>query len=184
MRGLALLCLLLSACGAEKERPNVLLIVLDDFGYNDLAVNNGSDSPTPTLDQLASEGLRFTRHYTESSCTPSRVALLTGRYPARLGFHPVGSGIAHEVDTLADVLSSQGYSSHMIGKWHTGDAHRESRPEYQGFDHWFGFISQMYLAGPHLVIFDGIVVVLHTHHGQVVVGQREQIVHIRAPQEI
>ena len=149
VRTLALLCLLLSGCGAEQERPNILLIVLDDFGYNDLAVNNGSDSPTPTLDQLASDGLRFTRHYTESSCTPSRVALLTGRYPARLGFHPVGSGIAHEVDTLADVLSSHGYSSHMIGKWHTGDAHRESRPEYQGFDHWFGFISQMYLAGPH-----------------------------------
>jgi arylsulfatase A-like enzyme len=146
---LALLCVLLPGCGGEEMRPNVLLIVLDDFGYNDLAINNGSDSPTPTLDQLASEGLRFTRHYTESSCTPSRVALLTGRYPARLGFHPAGSGIAHEVETLADVLSAQGYSSHMIGKWHAGDAHRESRPEYQGFNQWFGFVSQMYLAGPH-----------------------------------
>ncbi|MCZ6829302.1 MAG: sulfatase-like hydrolase/transferase, partial [Gammaproteobacteria bacterium] len=147
--GLAVICSLLASCGTEKERPNILLIVLDDFGYNDLAINNGSDSPTPTLDQLAREGLRFTRHYTESSCSPSRIALLTGRYPASLGFHPLGSGLAREVETLPDVLSAHGYSSHMIGKWHAGDAHRESRPEFQGFDHWFGFMSQLYLAGPH-----------------------------------
>ena len=147
--------LLLSGCRAVTDRdtgavrPNILLIVLDDFGYNDLAINNGSDSPTPNLDQLAREGLRFTRHYAESSCTPSRIALLTGRYPARLGFHPIRAGLSHEVETLADVLSANGYNSHMIGKWHAGDTHRESRPEFQGFDHWFGFMNQLYLAGPH-----------------------------------
>ena len=141
--------LLLAGWVHAAERPNVLLVVLDDFGYNDLAINNGSNSPTPSLDQLARGGLRFTRHYAESSCTPSRVALLTGRYPAELGFHAFGPGLSQEVETLADVLSAHGYSSHMIGKWHAGDAHRESRPEYQGFDHWFGFMNQLYLAGPH-----------------------------------
>lgn len=135
--------------GIGTVRPNILLIVLDDFGYNDLAINNGSDSPTPNLDQLAREGLRFTRHYAESSCTPSRIALLTGRYPARLGFHPIRAGLSHEVETLADVLSANGYNSHMIGKWHAGDTHHESRPEFQGIDHWFGFMNQLYLAGPH-----------------------------------
>ncbi len=147
--GWLLLLIALVGCDARDERPNILLIVLDDFGYNDLAINNGSDSPTPTLDQLANEGIRFTRHYAESSCTPSRIALLSGRYPAKLGFHPVGSGLAPEVETLPDALGRHGYTSHMIGKWHAGDAHHESRPEFNGFDHWFGFMSQLYLAGPH-----------------------------------
>ncbi|MEH6569396.1 MAG: sulfatase-like hydrolase/transferase [Halioglobus sp.] len=139
----------ISGCGEEKIKPNILLIMLDDFGYNDLALNNGSDSPTPTLDQIAQEGIRFTRHYTETTCTPSRVALLTGRYSARAGAHPDLSGIDHEIVTLPDVLGDNGYTNYMIGKWHAGDAHRESRPEYQGFDHWFGFMSQIYLMGPH-----------------------------------
>jgi arylsulfatase A-like enzyme len=136
-------------CSEEAKKPNVLLIVLDDFGYNDLALNNGSNSPTPTLNKIAQEGIRFTRHYTESTCTPSRVALLTGRYSARAGAHPDLSGIDHEIVTLPDVLGDNGYTNYMIGKWHAGDAHRESRPEYQGFDHWFGFMSQIYLMGPH-----------------------------------
>lgn len=150
---LALFCLAIitaiSGCSEEKKKPNILLIMLDDFGYNDLALNNGSDSPTPTLDQIAREGIRFTRHYTETTCTPSRVALLTGRYAARAGAHPDLSGIDHEILTLPDVLRENGYTNYMIGKWHAGDAHKESRPEYQGFDHWFGFMSQIYLMGPH-----------------------------------
>jgi arylsulfatase A-like enzyme len=131
------------------ERPNVLLIVLDDFGYNDLAINNGSDSPTPNLDQLARDGIRFTRHYAESSCTASRAALLTGRYPARLGYHPAGAGLPTGIETLPERLGAHGYLAHMIGKWHAGDAHRLSRPEFHGFPRWFGFMSQVYLAGPH-----------------------------------
>ncbi|MGI9294004.1 MAG: sulfatase-like hydrolase/transferase, partial [Pseudomonadales bacterium] len=144
----AILIGLIQGCVDQAAKPNVLIIVLDDFGYNDLAINNDSDSPTPTLDRIALSGMRFTRHYTESSCSPTQAALLTGPYPARLGFHPNGTGIAHEVETLPDVLAANGYTTHMIGKWHTGDAHRESRPEHQGFQHWFGFINQLYLAGP------------------------------------
>lgn len=144
----ALLIALIQGCTEQTDKPNILVVMLDDFGYNDLAINNGSDSPTPALDNIARSGMRFTRHYTESSCSPTRAALLTGLYPARLGFHPNGTGIAHEIETLPDVLAANGYSTHMIGKWHSGDAHHESRPEYQGFQHWFGFINQLYLAGP------------------------------------
>ena len=144
---------MLAGCQVEHDqdnkKPNILLLALDDFGYNDLAINNGSDSPTPRLDAIAAQGVRFTRHYAESSCTASRVALLTGRYPARVGAHPYLNGIDHELMTLPDALGSEGYIRHMVGKWHTGDSHRESRPEYQGFDHWFGFINQLYLRGPH-----------------------------------
>ena len=146
---LVILMLSLTSCSKEIARPNVLLVVLDDFGYNDLAINNDSDSPTPTLDEIALQGIRFTRHYAESSCTASRVALLTGMYSARVGAHPDLAGIDHEWVTLADALRAQGYTTYMVGKWHTGDSHRESRPEFQGFDHWFGFMSQLYLRGPH-----------------------------------
>lgn len=139
----------LASCQPAPGKPNILLVVLDDFGFNDLALNNGSESPTPTLDEIAQRGVRFTRHYAESSCTPSRVALLTGLYPARAGAHPNVNGIDHELVTLPDVLRAHGYTNYMIGKWHAGDAHREARPEYQGFDHWFGFMSQLYLKGPH-----------------------------------
>jgi arylsulfatase A-like enzyme len=148
--GLLAICGLLLSCGGDPApRPNILLIVLDDFGYNDLAINNGSNSPTPNLDELAQQGVRFTRHYAESSCSPSRIALLTGRYPAELGFHPVGAGLAPEVITLPEILADQGYQTHFVGKWHSGDAHALSRPEHHGFQHWFGFMSQLYLAGPH-----------------------------------
>jgi arylsulfatase A-like enzyme len=143
------LVLSLAACDGEQSKPNILLIVLDDFGYNDLAINTGSDSPTPTLDSIAAKGIRFTRHYAESSCTASRATLLTGMYAARVGAHPYFNGIDQELVTLPDALGALGYTSYMIGKWHTGDAHRESHPQYQGFDHWFGFINQLYLRGPH-----------------------------------
>ncbi|MEP1471049.1 MAG: sulfatase-like hydrolase/transferase [Halieaceae bacterium] len=150
---LALLCLLLAACVDDKiepqDKPNILLIVLDDFGYNDLAINNSSDSPTPRLDDIAIQGTRFTRHYAQSSCTASRVAMLTGRNPAKAGSHPYLNGIDHELVTLPDALEPLGYTRYLIGKWHAGDSHRESRPEYQGFDHWFGFMNQLYLKGPH-----------------------------------
>jgi arylsulfatase A-like enzyme len=139
----------LLACEPVPKDPNILLVMLDDFGYNDLALNNGSDSPTPSLDEIAREGLRFTRHYAENSCRLSRVALLTGLYPARVGAHADLGGIDREFVTLPERLGEHGYTNYMIGKWHAGDAHRESRPEYQGFNHWLGFMSQLYLKGPH-----------------------------------
>jgi arylsulfatase A-like enzyme len=138
---------LLVGCGdPEFVRPNVLLILLDDFGYNDLAANNDSDSPTPNLDRIARAGVRFTRHYSESTCSPSRAALLTGQYAARVGYHPNGTGLADEIVTLPEFLSAQGYSSSMFGKWHLGDAYPEVRPERHGFDQWLGFLSQNAVA--------------------------------------
>lgn len=150
---LALLLTTPSGCADKADestkKPNILLIVLDDFGYNDLAINNGADSPTPRLNDIAASGIRFTRHYAQSSCTASRVAMLTGQDPAQAGAHPYLNGIDHELITLPEALGPLGYTRHLIGKWHAGDAHKESRPEYHGFDHWFGFMNQLYLKGPH-----------------------------------
>lgn len=147
---LAALVLLPGACARPEPRPNVLLIVADDLGYNDLAINNGDpDVHTPSLDALAREGVRFTRHYADAVCSPARAALLTGLNAARAGYVPNGRGMSPQLLTLAEALQAQGYATVHVGKWHIGDKLRAAWPDRQGFGHWFGFLNQFYLAGTH-----------------------------------
>lgn len=127
--------------------PNILLIVADDLGYNDVSTINSGGLPTPNLDQLAREGAVFRRHYADSTCTPSRVAILTGRYPERSGFRPVGSEIPAEFLTIAEQLKSAGYATYLTGKWHAGEERVQAWPHNKGFDHWFGFLNQFELSG-------------------------------------
>lgn len=127
--------------------PNILLIVADDLGYDDTSAINTGGLPTPNIDQLAAEGVVFRRHYADSTCTPSRVALLTGRYPERSGFRPVGSEIPAEFLTIAQQLKSAGYATHLTGKWHAGEDRVQAWPQNKGFDHWFGFLNQFELSG-------------------------------------
>lgn len=135
----------------NKKRPNVLLIVADDLGFNDLAINNGNrEIDTPVMDRLAREGVRFTRHYGAAVCSPARAALLTGIAPSRLGFLPNGRGLSPEIVTLPERLQAQGYTTWHIGKWHIGAFQRKAWPDYQGFDHWYGFLDQWRLAGTHV----------------------------------
>ncbi|GAG79028.1 unnamed protein product, partial [marine sediment metagenome] len=101
----------------------------------------------PNLDQLAKEGVRFTRHYASSVCSPARAALLTGQDPARNGYVPNGRGLSPQLITLPEALKGAGYSTWHIGKWHIGDLQRQAWPDHQGFDHWFGFLNQWRLAG-------------------------------------
>lgn len=132
-------------------KPNILLIMADDLGYNDLAINNDNTTiHTPNMDQLARDGVRFTRHYASSVCSPARAALLTGFYPERLGYLPNGRGISPEIETLPERLREEGYTTWHIGKWHIGDLERTAWPDHQGFDHWFGFLNQWRLAGVHV----------------------------------
>jgi arylsulfatase A-like enzyme len=132
------------------RKPNILLIVADDLGYNDLAINNGNTGiDTPNMDQIARDGVRFTRHYASAICSPARAALLTGMYPERVGFLPNGRGISPEFVTLPERLKEEGYTTWHIGKWHIGDLPRTAWPDHQGFDHWFGFLNQWRLAGLH-----------------------------------
>jgi arylsulfatase A-like enzyme len=136
---------------AQKERvpvrPNILLIVVDDLGYNDISTINPTGIPTPNIDSLASNGVIFTRHYADSTCAPSRVAILTGRYPERSGFRPRGIEIPSEYPTLAERLSLQGYSTYMVGKWHAGEERKQGWPDNKGFDGWYGFLNQWQLKG-------------------------------------
>ena len=123
------------------KRPNILYILVDDVGFGDFgipALNYIRGTKTPNINQLASESVSLMRMYTEPSCTPTRVAFMTGRHPIRSGMGEVkvalvGEGLAKEEVTIAEVLSSAGYNTAHIGKWHMGDI-EEAFPHNQGFD--------------------------------------------------
>ena len=134
-------------CYGQNRQPNVLLILADDMGYNDLGFINHQQTVTPTLDKLAANGISFSRHYTDSTCSPSRVALLTGMNPAKLGFHPEGLALPNDIVTLPQLLKDNGYRTYLFGKWHAGDLITDASPDKHGFDHWFGMLSHFYLAG-------------------------------------
>lgn len=147
-----LACTLPIQAAADKKLdillPNILLIVLDDAGYSDVAGFGRDDAPTPNIKQIANEGVRFTRHYADSTCRPARLALLTGREAALVAQNPDFRGISPDIITLPEALKTAGYRTTHIGKWHLGDAVRDSWPDKQGFDHWFGFLNQFQLKGP------------------------------------
>jgi len=123
------------------QPPNVLYILIDDIGFGDLGIpelNAIRGYKTPAINKFAREGMRFARMYTEPSCTPTRVAFMTGRQPFRNGMGDTavdisGFGLAGKEVTLAEVLSDSGYNTAHIGKWHMGDI-MESWPNHQGFD--------------------------------------------------
>ena len=143
---LASVCVLSSVAVAHaQDRPNIVLVFMDNFGWGEPGFNGGGvvrGAPTPRLDALASEGLRLTNFNVEAQCTPSRSAIMTGRYAIRSGNGtiPLGGGVYGLVQwevTLAEMLSDAGYATGMFGKWHLG--HTEGRfPTDQGFDEWYG----------------------------------------------
>jgi arylsulfatase A-like enzyme len=129
--------------------PNILFILADDLGYGDLSCYGRPDYRTPQIDRLAGEGLRFTSNYTAAAvCTPTRVALMTGRYPARLpvglveplAYGDVSVGLPPEHPTPASLLKRAGYATALIGKWHLGFL-PEHGPIRHGFDEFYGILS-------------------------------------------
>ncbi len=131
---------------SKQPRPNIVFIVADNLGWGDLSCYGGV-TPTPRIDKLAAEGVRFTNYTVESQCTPTRSAILTGRQSVRSGTYRVTSpGLAPWEYTLANLLSDAGYATSLWGKWHLGDV--EGRlPTDQGFDEWWGYRNSVDEAG-------------------------------------
>ena len=146
--------LLLGGCSgndpAQPARPNILLILTDDLGNNDIASWGDGTAPTPSLDELSRQSVRFRQHYTDSTCSPSRAALLTGQHPVSLGFQADGLGLSSDLETLPEALQRLGYRTAHVGKWHLGEAleYPEIQPGHHGFDYWFGMLNHFVLRGP------------------------------------
>lgn len=129
-----------------SDKPNIVLLFADDLGYGDLGVYGHPTSDTPNLNQFAEEGLILTQFYSASPvCSPSRAALLTGRYQTRSGIWPgvfgaaSKGGLPHNETTIAEILKDQGYKSAIVGKWHLGVGENTTYlPHNQGFDYYLG----------------------------------------------
>ena len=133
------------------QKPNILVILVDDLGYGDLSSYGAKDLQTPNIDSLMSAGMRFDRFYANCPvCSPTRAALLSGRYPDLVGVpgvirtHPPDSWgyLAHDAVMLPEQLSSAGYQNALIGKWHLG-LESPNTPTERGFDFFHGFLGDM-----------------------------------------
>ncbi len=131
---------------AQDQKPNIVLVLMDNFGWGEVGVYGGGmmrGAPTPNIDSIAVEGFQLNNFNVEAECTPSRSAMMTGRYGIRTRQRPDGEprgvwyGITKWEITLAEMLSDAGYATATFGKWHLGDT--EGRfPTDQGFDEWIG----------------------------------------------
>ncbi|MEO8573543.1 MAG: sulfatase [Pyrinomonadaceae bacterium] len=148
----AMLLALVWLSQAQTKRPNILIIVADDIGYGDIGPYGSKDIPTPNLDALARDGVRFTDAYVSGPyCSPTRAGLMTGKYPQRFGHEynilPNSVAAAHATiglplteTTMADRLKAAGYNTALLGKWHLGSA-PQFHPMERGFEEFFGFID-------------------------------------------
>jgi arylsulfatase A-like enzyme len=144
----ALLSLLFAASASAQTRPNVVLVIMDDVGYGDYGSYGATDVRTPNVDRLAKEGVRFTDFYAAPTCTPTRAALITGRYQQRVRLEvplpnmkgAAGQGLQPTGRSLPQLLKNNGYATGLVGKWHLG-YQAEQHPNAHGFDYFFGFLA-------------------------------------------
>lgn len=147
IHGLALTVALfgtVSVGAAANKKPNIVHIVADDLGWKDVGFNGCTDIKTPNLDALAAGGAKFTQFYVQPMCTPTRAALMTGRYPFRYGLQTIviptaaGYGLDTTEHLMPQCLHDANYRTAIIGKWHLGHADKKYWPKQRGFDYQYG----------------------------------------------
>lgn len=148
-------------CAAQQ--PNIVFLLADDLGYGELGCQGNSQIPTPHIDAIAQQGIRFTQAYVAGpNCSPSRAGLFTGKIPTRFGyeFNPIGArnedpaiGLPLSEVTLADMLHARGYATGLVGKWHLGGT-AAYHPLRRGFDEFFGFLHEGHTFVP--TPYDGV----------------------------
>ncbi|PHS13206.1 MAG: N-acetylgalactosamine-4-sulfatase [Blastopirellula sp.] len=147
--GLLVLCCVQNILSADQ--PNIIVLFADDLGYGELSCQGNAEIPTPHIDSIANNGVRFTNGYvTGPNCSPSRAGLLSGRIPTRFGYenNPIGHrnedptiGLPAKEVTIAETLQNAGYTTGIIGKWHQGGT-AAYHPFRHGFDEFFGFMHE------------------------------------------
>jgi len=185
-----------SVLAAADQQPNIIVLFADDLGYGELGCQGNPEIPTPHIDSIASNGVRFTDGYVAGpNCSPSRAGLLTGRIPTRFGyeFNPTGAlneqpgfGLPPQEVTIAETLQNAGYTTGLIGKWHQGGT-ADYHPFRHGFDEFFGFLHEGHYFVPPP--YKGVTTMLrrkslpHGHTGRWV-GKRGLIYtdHMRGPE--
>lgn len=140
-----MLCMVITPLAHSQGKPNIVFILMDNLGYGEVGCYGGGitrGAPTPRIDRLATEGTRLLNYNVEAQCTPSRSAIMTGRFSIRSGTHsvPIGGGVeglTQWESTIAENLSRAGYATGCFGKWHLGSENGRL-PNDQGFDEWYG----------------------------------------------
>lgn len=147
-----------------SQRPNLIIILTDDQGYADVGFNGCQDIPTPHIDRIAHEGVRFTNGYvTYPVCSPSRAGMITGRYQGRFGYrrNPTlnpfdeNAGLPLEEENFAEILKKVDYHTGYVGKWHLG-THPKFRPNVRGFDEFYGFVAGGHRYFPEDLVYQTI----------------------------
>jgi arylsulfatase A-like enzyme len=136
------------AAADSTSKPNIVIFLSDDMGWSQVGFTGGKEIATPNIDRIAREGVQLTHFYVQSVCSPTRAALLTGRYPFRNGMEERShgndtAGMLPDERTLAQALKDAGYSTGIFGKWHLGVWRKHHLPLQRGFDHQYGFYGAL-----------------------------------------